>query len=68
MFDFSARRSRQLDLLATGSRALLGFARERHRIAVGPLRGLRLRKRYDRNRRWSCLARGGVLETIDRVR
>lgn len=68
VLDFSARRSRQLDLLATGSRALLGFARERRRIAVGPLRGLRLRKRYDRNRRWSCVARGDALETIDRLR
>ncbi|MCU0670826.1 MAG: glycosyltransferase family 2 protein, partial [Myxococcota bacterium] len=38
VLDFSARRSRRLDLLATGSRALLGFARERHRIAVGPFR------------------------------
>jgi hypothetical protein len=68
VLDFSARRSRRLDLLATGSRALLGFARERHRIAVGPFRGLRLRKRYDRNRRWSCTARNGVLAMLDRLR
>lgn len=66
VLDFASRRSKRLDLLATGSRALLGFARERRRIAVGPLRGLRLRKRYDRNRRWSCVARGDVLSILDR--
>lgn len=68
VLDFSARRSRRLDLLATGSRALLGFARERRRIAVGPFRGLRPRKRYDRNRRWSCVARGDVLALLDGMR
>lgn len=66
VLDFSARRSKRLDLLATGSGALLGFARERRRIAVGPLRGLRLRKRYDRNRRWSFTAKDGVLAMLDR--
>lgn len=67
VFDLSARRSRRLDLLATRSRALLGFARERRRIAVGPLRGLRRRRRYDRNRRWSCVAPDGVLAQLDRL-
>lgn len=56
VFDFAAQRGPRLDRLATGGGALLGFARERRRVASGPRRWFGLRRSYDLNRRWAFLA------------
>jgi hypothetical protein len=56
VFDFASQRGHRLDRLATGSGALLGFARKRRRVGAGPRRWFGLRERYDPNSRWAFLA------------
>lgn len=60
VFDFATQRGARLDRLATGSGALLGFARERPRVGIGPRRWFGLRRSYDPNRRWAFLAPGAA--------